>query len=94
MEVNNSDIASMKGKGYYGLSGSDIPMAAKIIAVCDTYSAITMRRSYKDKRTHEDAIEIIKDVSGSQLYPDIASVFMTISKEELQACTPETVDFF
>ena len=39
-------------------------------------------------------MEIIKDVSGSQLDPDIASVFMTIPKEELQACTPETVDFF
>ena len=81
------------GKGYYGIPGDDIPMAARIIAVCDTYSAITMRRSYKDKRTHEEAIEIIKDVAGSQLDPDIATIFMTIPKEELQACTPETVDF-
>lgn len=81
------------GKGYYGIPGDDIPMAARIIAVCDTYSAITMRRSYKDKRTHEEAMEIIKDVAGSQLDPDIATIFMTIPKEELQACTPETVDF-
>ena len=81
------------GKGYYGLPGDDIPMAARIIAVCDTYSAITMHRSYKDKRTHEEAMDIIKDVSGSQLDPDIVAVFMTIPKEELQACTPETVDF-
>ena len=83
----------MDGKGYYGLPGEDIPMAARIIAVCDTYSAITMRRSYKDKRTYEEAMDIIKDVSGSQLDPDIVAVFMTIPKEELQACTPETVDF-
>jgi len=83
----------MDGKGYYGLPGEDIPMAARIIAVCDTYSAITMRRSYKDKRTHEEAMDIIKDGSGSQLDPDIVAVFMTIPKEELQACTPETVDF-
>ena len=83
----------MDGKGYYGLPGDDIPMAARIIAVCDTYSAITMRRSYKDKRTHEEAMEIINEVAGSQLDPDIASIFMTIPKEELQACTPETVDF-
>ena len=68
-------------------------MAARIIAVSDTYSAITMRRSYKDKRTYEEAMDIIKDVSGSQLDPDIVAVFMTIPKEELQACTPETVDF-
>lgn len=83
----------MDGKGYYGLPGEDIPMAARIIAVCDTYSAITIRRSYKDKRTHEEAMDIIKDVSGSHLDPDIVAVFMTIPKEELQACTPETVDF-
>ena len=83
----------MDGKGYYGLPGDDIPMAARIIAVCDTYSAITMRRSYKDKRTHEEAMEIINEVAGSQLDPDIAFIFMTIPKEELQACTPETVDF-
>ena len=83
----------MDGKGYYGLPGEDIPMAARIIAVCDTYSAITMRRSYKDKRTHEETMDIIKDASGSQLDPDIVAVFMTIPKEELQACTPETVDF-
>ena len=84
----------MDGKGYYGIPGNDIPIAARIIAVCDTYSAITMRRSYKDKRTHEEAMEIIKDVSGTQLDPDIVAVFITIPKEELQACTPETVDSF
>ncbi|MBQ7583106.1 MAG: HD domain-containing protein, partial [Lachnospiraceae bacterium] len=83
----------MDGKGYYELQGNDIPMAARIIAVCDTYSAITMRRSYKDKRTHEDAMEIIGEVTGSQLDPDIARIFMKIPKEELQACTPETIDF-
>ena len=83
----------MDGKGYYGVKGEDIPVAARIIAVCDTYSAITMRRSYKDKRSHEEAMNIIGDVKGTQLDSEIAAVFMTIPKEELQACTPETVDF-
>lgn len=83
----------MDGKGYYGLPGDDIPMAARLIAVCDTYSAITMRRSYKDKKTHEEAIDIIRDASGSQLDADIVSIFITIPKEELEACTPNTVDF-
>lgn len=81
------------GSGYYGLAGDDIPMAARIIAVCDTYSAITMRRSYKDKRTHEEAMAIIKEVSGSQLDPDISRIFMSIPKDELISCTPATVDF-
>jgi len=38
-------------------------------------------------------MKIIKDVAGSQLDPDIVAIFMTIPKEELQACTPEIVDF-
>ena len=83
----------MDGKGYFGVPGEDIPMAARLIAVCDTYSAITMRRSYKDKRTHEEAVKIIQDVAGTQLDPDIVRIFTSIPKEELQACTPETVDF-
>ena len=81
------------GKGYYGVPGDDIPMAARLIAVCDTYSAITMRRSYKEKKTHEEAIAIIKEVSGSQLDPDVVNIFIAIPKEELVACTPDTVDF-
>lgn len=77
------------GNGYYRVPESNIPLAAKLIAVCDTYSAITMRRSYKDKKTHEEAINIIKDVAGTQLDPDIVSIFVTIPKAELEACTPE-----
>lgn len=83
----------MDGKGYYSIPGDDIPMAARIIAVCDTYSAITMRRSYKEKRTHEEAIDILKEVAGSQLDPDLVSIFLTIPKEEMLACTPQTIDF-
>ncbi|MCR5501970.1 MAG: HD-GYP domain-containing protein [Lachnospiraceae bacterium] len=81
------------GKGYYGLPGEEIPLPARIIAVCDTYSAITMRRSYKDKRTHEEAIEIIRDVAGTQLDEDLVSIFLKIPREDLQSCTPGTIDF-
>ncbi len=77
------------GKGYYGIPGDEIPMAARIIAVCDTYSAITMRRSYKDERTHEEAMDIIRKAAGTQLDPAITQVFMTIPKTELEACMPE-----
>ena len=83
----------MDGSGYYGLAGDKIPMAARIIAVCDTYSAITMRRSYKDMKTHEEATAIIKDVSGTQLDPELVRIFLTIPEEELKACTPKTIDF-
>ena len=80
------------GRGYYGIEGKDIPYPAKVIAVADTYSAITMRRSYKDPRTHEDAIDIIKQVADSQLDKDLVDLLCSIPKEELLACVPEMVE--
>lgn len=79
------------GKGYYGLKDEEIPMAAKIIAVADTYSAITMRRSYKEPRSHEDAIRIMKEVAGTQLDKNLVDIFVTIPKEDLLKCVPEDV---
>ena len=80
------------GKGYYSVPGNEIPLAARLIAVCDTYSAITMKRSYKMPRTHEEAVGIIGEVAGTQLDSDIVKIFLSIPKEELAACAPETVD--
>ncbi len=77
------------GKGYYGAAPEITPLAAKIIAVCDTYSAITMKRSYKEARSHEEAIAIIKEAAGTQLDPTIVDIFTSIPKEELLSCTPE-----
>ena len=81
------------GKGYYGLKANEIPLAARIIAVADTYSAITMRRSYKAPRTHEEAVEIIREVAGTQLDKDLVDVFVTIPKDELIRCMPEEVKY-
>ena len=77
------------GKGYYSVSEEDIPLASKIIAVADTYSAITMRRSYKEPRTHEEAIAILKEVAGTQLDPTLVRYFLTIPKEDVLACHPD-----
>ena len=77
------------GQGYYKQSPELTPLASKIIAIADTYSAITMRRSYKEPRTHEEAIEIIKSVAGTQLDKNLVDIFVTIPKEELEKCIPE-----
>ena len=79
------------GQGYYGVPENKVPFPAKLIAVCDTYSAITMRRSYKPARTHEEACSIIDRVSGTQLDPYVVSIFLTIPKDELTACAPEGI---
>lgn len=80
------------GKGYYGILGKDIPLEARIIAVADTYSAITMRRSYKPAKTYEEAVAIIKDVAGTQLDAEIVDVFCSIPKAEVEACAPRNIE--
>lgn len=68
------------GKGYpTGLEGIDIPIAARIVAVADTYDAIRGNRSYDDPRSHESAVEIIKKESGCQFDPEIVDAFLNIS---------------
>ena len=80
------------GKGYYNLPGEKIPLPARIISICDTYSAITMRRSYKEPMTHETAMKIINEVSGTQLDSDLVKIFNTIPKSELAKCVPNVSD--
>lgn len=81
------------GKGYYSIPEDQIPMAAKIIAVADTYAAITMRRSYKEPRTHEQAIKIMKEVAGTQLDKSLVDIFVTIPEEQLTSCIPDEVKY-
>lgn len=80
------------GKGYYGLTEKEIPYESKIIAVADTYSAITMKRSYKPPRSHEEAIEVMKEAAGKQLDKELIEVFVNIPKYELLSCVPEGVE--
>ena len=81
------------GKGYYKLKGDQIPLPARIIAVTDTYSAIRMRRSYKDAKTYEQAIAMMKEVSGTQLDKDLLEIFFSIPKQEVDACYPDMVSY-
>ena len=82
----------MDGKGYYRKSADEIPLAARMIAVADTYSAITMRRSYKEPRTHEEAAAIIREAAGTQLDAQLAEIFLSIPREELLACAPPVIE--
>ena len=84
----------MDGKGYYKIPGNQIPLAARMISITDTYSAITMRRSYKETKTHEEAIAIMKEVAGKQLDSDLLDIFIKIPKEEIESCIPQKVDYF
>ena len=72
------------GKGYPdGVKGEEIPLESRIIAVADTYDAITSDRIYRKGRTHDEAIAELKRVAGSQLDPEIVEIFCKVVKSEL-----------
>ena len=65
------------GGGYpEGLKGSEIPLIARIIAVCDAFDAIVTDRPYRRRKTPEEAIQIIQKQSGTQFDPVIVSAFL------------------
>jgi len=65
------------GEGYPdGLKGEEIPFISRIIAVADTFDAITSDRPYRQKKMAEVAVQIIKDNSGTQFDPIVVSAFL------------------
>ncbi|MBJ7221734.1 MULTISPECIES: HD-GYP domain-containing protein [unclassified Brenneria] len=67
------------GDGYPGgLSGKDIPLPGRIVAVADVFDALVSERPYKPAWPHEQAIDYIKAQSGSHFDPEVVSAFMDI----------------
>jgi len=65
------------GKGYpAGLKGEKIPLGARILAVADTFAAMTSDRAYRKGLSKEVAIEELKRVAGTQLDPELVKVFV------------------
>ncbi len=72
----------MDGSGYpHGLSGNQIPLGAKIIAIADTFDAITTDRPYQKGRPKEKAMEILMQISGSHLDSDLVEAFCAEIRE-------------
>jgi response regulator RpfG family c-di-GMP phosphodiesterase len=64
------------GRGYpLKLKGGEIPLIARIIAVADTYDAMTSDRSYRRALPHEVAMAEIERCSATQFDPDVAATF-------------------
>jgi response regulator RpfG family c-di-GMP phosphodiesterase len=64
------------GQGYPdGLAGSDIPLAARIVAVGDVYDALRSRRAYKPSLSHSTAVQVITKASEGQFDPALLTVF-------------------
>lgn len=68
------------GKGYpEGLSGEKIPLAAKIVAIADTYHALTSDRPYRKGMDIEKAVSILEDGAGSQWDANLVRTFIGIA---------------
>ncbi|HEX5900911.1 MAG TPA: diguanylate cyclase [Solirubrobacteraceae bacterium] len=66
------------GTGYPdGLLGADIPAAARIVAVCDAYEAMTSDRAYRLAIGHEGACQELRDTAGTQFDPQVVDVFLS-----------------
>lgn len=74
------------GSGYpKGLSGKDIPLSARIVALADVYDALTSKRYYKSAMSHELAKNIILQDSGIHFDPDVVKAFLARESEFQQA---------
>ncbi len=70
------------GTGYpSGLSGKEIPLAARIVAIADVYDALTTERRYKRAYTHEEASSLIIENKGHQFDPDLVDAFIEVEEE-------------
>ncbi|MCK5682710.1 HD domain-containing protein, partial [bacterium] len=73
------------GKGYPdGLKEQDIPIGSRIIAVCDSFDAMTSKRSYRDNMPVHKALAELKKCSGSQFDAEIADIFIKIFNRDFQ----------
>jgi len=80
------------GTGYpKKLAGNDIDINARILAVADTYDAMTSDRPYRKGFDHEKAVELILEETGAQFDPNVLKAFMAAIGED-PARVPEWTD--
>jgi len=74
---------SIDGKGYpHGLSGEEIPLAARIIRVIDTFSALISERPYRKPLSFDEAINELKKGAGSEFDTNVVNTFLKILLED------------
>ena len=70
------------GSGYpRGLSGTEIPVSARIMAIADVYDALISNKVYKDGVPHDKAVQVIFGERGSHFDPDMVDAFIEIQDQ-------------
>ncbi len=81
-EIARSHHECWDGTGYpQGLSGANIPLSARLMAVADVYDALISKRVYKSSYSHEYAVNMIKSWSGSHFDPNVVEAFCEIEDQ-------------
>jgi HD-GYP domain-containing protein (c-di-GMP phosphodiesterase class II) len=81
---------SLDGRGYpHGLKGDEIPLLPRIIAVADTFDALTTNRPYQHAHDPKDALRIIHSLSGKRLDPTaVAAITAIYERGEIRVQRP------
>ena len=67
------------GNGYpLGLSGEEIPLESRILAIADAYDAMTSDRPYRQALSHSVALAEIRKCAGTQFDPELVSKFIVL----------------
>ena len=81
-EILGNHHERFDGTGYpKGLKGKEIPLAARIVSIVDSFHAMISNRPYRKAMTVEDAILVLRQESGKQFDPLIVDIFVTIIKD-------------
>jgi HD-GYP domain-containing protein (c-di-GMP phosphodiesterase class II) len=77
---------ALDGRGYpYGLQGDQIPLLARVIAVADTFDALTTNRPYQTAHTPDEALKIIQNLAGKRLDPaPVAALLAVYARGEIR----------
>jgi putative two-component system response regulator len=82
IDIARSHHEKWDGSGYPGgLTGEDIPLSARIMAVSDVYDALRSKRPYKPAFTHEKSCEIIMEGAGRHFDPAVIEAFTAVEAE-------------
>lgn len=81
-EIANFHHEKWDGSGYpEGLKGEEIPISARIMAIVDSYEALTSKTCYHEPYSHEESMKIIIDEAGKSFDPEIVEIFTKIQKQ-------------
>jgi len=84
-QIAHSHQEKWDGSGYpEHLSGEEIPVSARLMAVADVYDALISRRVYKPPFTHAQSLEIMRQGRGSHFDPDVLDAFFSLEAEFLR----------